>query len=159
MPPPTSSEQRVESEAHQLAACARRTAATRLHPPEQPIDHLRRALRGAQVAELDPGHLASGLDDVKPHHFAGLEIDQRRIIELGRAADIGRAEADETGPASPITPERDSGRSMRPGPRRAGTTHNRSRSSGRAATASSPSIRVETLAALGRGDNRRDICE
>src|SRR6185437_16584233 len=66
-----------------------------LHPPEQPLDHLRGALRRPEIAELDPGHLAGGIDDVEPHYLTGLEIDQRRIIELLGTADIGRAKADD----------------------------------------------------------------
>src|SRR5258706_15477982 len=78
----------------------------RLHPAEQPLDHLRRALRSSQVAELDPRNLASGRDDVEPDHLAGLEVDQRGIIELLLSPDIGRAKADETA-GQPEQAERD----------------------------------------------------
>ena len=48
-----------------------------------------------QVAELDPRYLASGENHVEPHHFAGLEVDERGIIQLLCAADVGSAKADD----------------------------------------------------------------
>ena len=128
----------------------------RLHPAEQPLDHLRGALRRAEVAELDARHLASGQDDVEPHDFAGLEVDQRGIIELllrrRRSARRNRRSS-----RRGREPRARCARPKRPGPRHGGTRHSHSRSSGRAGRhlAKRP---VEALAALGRQDNRRDIC-
>src|SRR5215210_4807550 len=65
------------------------------HPADQALDELRRALRRTDIAHLDPGDLAAGLDDVEPDHLPGLQIDQRRVGELTAAADVGRAKADE----------------------------------------------------------------
>ena len=146
----------VAAEAHQLAPCARRTAAPGFIRPSRRSTICAAPLRRAQVAELDPGDLAAGLDDVEPHHFAGLEIDQRRVIELGRAADIGRAEADEAA-GKPDHAERDA-------PRRGDLVlgvkeqaHNRSRSSARAAPRPRRASSRDPCRAWS-ADNRRDIC-
>src|SRR5206468_13051560 len=66
-----------------------------LHPPKQPLDHLRRAFRSSQVAELDSRHLARRIDDVEPDHLAGFEVDERGIVKLFRAADVRRAKAND----------------------------------------------------------------
>src|SRR6185369_15450100 len=52
-------------------------------------------LRSPQLAEFDAGHLARSVDYVEPHHFAGLEVDERGIIQLLGAADVGGAEAND----------------------------------------------------------------
>ena len=66
-----------------------------LHPTEQPIDHLFRALLAAQIAEIDARDFALRENDVEPDHLSGLQVDESGIIELARAADVRSAEANE----------------------------------------------------------------
>src|SRR3954452_15119317 len=67
----------------------------RFHAPQQPLNHLLSALRSAQIAELDARNLASSANDIEPDDLTGLQVDQRSIIQLRRAADVGRAKADD----------------------------------------------------------------
>ena len=146
------------AQAHQCASCARsdRLAPGFIRPSSRST--ICAAPCGVRRSpNLIPGTWLPAEDDVEPHHLAGLEIDQRGIIELllrrrhwarrsrrcSRRARARRARC---------------GRRTRPGPRRGGTGHNRSRSSARARRrprrASS-----RGLCRAWSGDSRRDICE
>ena len=112
-PPPTSIERRVISRQRMHISASPVVGANlslanglaRLHTAKQPIDHLRGPCGSAQVAELDAGHLAACDDDVEPDDLTGLQVHERRIIDLLSTADIGGAEADDA-PRQPQHAER-----------------------------------------------------